>query len=218
MELHFGPQPTVFIQATLPLKSLESEFVWLTPVLHFGRVIFYHCFFIHFRQLWKFIVPPEFITMLYWDGLRNYIKRIYDINAPKCHDKKSVRLPKLGVQVDYSHQTGVWIIFFAYTNKEANSYTLTFIWYQTNRNWLDIITLLHKNWIHPLKKQLLPEKKPIKYKRPWDCMLSSELIVGFHWHYRYLIWYLSNLNLTSSWLPASENQRWGSQEGRATNT
>lgn len=43
-------------------------------------------------------------------------------------ERKSIKLHKLDVQLDYSHQTGIWI-FFPYTNKEANHYTLTFILY-----------------------------------------------------------------------------------------
>lgn len=39
MELNFGLQHTGFTQGTLPLKSLESEFTWLTSVFYFGTVI-----------------------------------------------------------------------------------------------------------------------------------------------------------------------------------
>lgn len=178
----------------------------------------------HFLSLlfhtFQTIVEVHCSTWIYHYVVLRWIKELYKKNIwHKCTKmlwQKKCTITKVRCSGWLFPPNWSLDFFFPYTNKEANSYTLTFIWYQTNRNWLDIITLLHKNWIHPLKKQLLPEKKPIKYKRPWDRMLSSELIVGFHWHYR--IWYLSNLNLTSSWLPASENQRWGSQEGRATNT
>lgn len=71
--LESGSQPPALIQAPLPLKSLASEFVWLTPVFHHGTVIWRLCFIMYFRQLQRFIAH---IPKLYWDGLRNYIKRI----------------------------------------------------------------------------------------------------------------------------------------------
>lgn len=53
----------------------------------------------YFRQVGKFIVPPEHIPMAYWEGLRHYIKRTYLINVPKRHDKKVYNLlSKLNAQ------------------------------------------------------------------------------------------------------------------------
>lgn len=86
--LNFGIQLTVFIHVTLPLKPLQSELAWLMRAFHVRTTILYHFVYIYFRPVWKFIALPEYILTVYQDRLRNYLKRIYHRNEPKCPDKK----------------------------------------------------------------------------------------------------------------------------------